>query len=202
MRSNSGKPTWDANSLICVDTAGCDRCSSSAAREKFMWRAAVANTRSCRRVTLRIATSGVSPPKYYEILMLAIEIFNFYSGSPGRRVSAGEERRECGNGSCERSGEDERGAGRGARGLQPRFFRAGAPLAVGRADTPPSPHRRTRPGLRRRLRGAQSAAPPAGLREGVPERPRELDPRALPPGSLKPRLSRAQPRPGAVPRVS
>src|SRR5437763_11279489 len=57
-----------------------------------MWRAAVANTRSCRRVTLRIATSGVSPPKYYEILMLAIEIFNFYSGSPGRRVSAGEER--------------------------------------------------------------------------------------------------------------
>jgi len=54
MRSNSGKPTWDANSLICVDTAGCDRCSSSAAREKFMCRAAAANTRNCRSVTFFI----------------------------------------------------------------------------------------------------------------------------------------------------
>src|SRR2546422_7395315 len=34
--------------------------------------------------------------KYYGILMLAIEIFNFSSGSPGRRVSTGEEKTECG----------------------------------------------------------------------------------------------------------
>src|ERR1700752_88869 len=96
MRSKSGKPTSEANCLRTVDTAGCERCSSSAAREKFMWRAAVANTRSCRRVILRIATSGSFSSRNYEIVMPGIESFNFYSDKPGRRVAAGGQGSGCG----------------------------------------------------------------------------------------------------------
>src|SRR4051812_37013906 len=48
--SNSGRPAWSSSLLTCVDTAGCVRCSSAAAREKLRWRATASNTFSWRRV--------------------------------------------------------------------------------------------------------------------------------------------------------
>src|SRR5690606_8433407 len=51
LRSNSGKRTADSSCLICMETAGAVRCSSSAARAKLARRATAANTCSCRIVT-------------------------------------------------------------------------------------------------------------------------------------------------------
>src|SRR6266404_4528487 len=87
MRSNSGNPTWDANSLSCVETAGCERCSSSAAREKSMCRAAAANTRNCRSVTFFMPPAYPSS-RYSQKLMVSIEIFNFSSDTTGGTLTA------------------------------------------------------------------------------------------------------------------
>ena len=53
-RSNSGRPTSASSSLICMETAGGVRSSSSAARAKLECRATAAKTRSCRRVAFFI----------------------------------------------------------------------------------------------------------------------------------------------------
>src|SRR5215469_550786 len=89
MRSNRGRPTPAANSLIWVETAGCVRCSSCAAREKFMWRAAARNTRSCRRVTCFIARehSAGGALMYIEKHMSGIESFDFCYGDRGRSLT-------------------------------------------------------------------------------------------------------------------
>ena len=49
-RTAAGRPR-SSSSLICIETAGGVRCSSSAARAKLRCRATAAKTRSCRMVT-------------------------------------------------------------------------------------------------------------------------------------------------------
>ena len=55
-RSNSGRPALASRSFSCIETAGCDRCSSSAARAKDRWRAAASKTRNCLSVAWRSGT--------------------------------------------------------------------------------------------------------------------------------------------------
>ena len=57
VRSNTGMPTSSSNSLICMETAGGVRFSSSAARAKLRWRATEAKTRIWRSVTFFIKES-------------------------------------------------------------------------------------------------------------------------------------------------
>jgi hypothetical protein len=50
-RSNSGMPTCDSTSLICIDTAGGVRCRASAAAVTLPCWATSTNTRNWRKVT-------------------------------------------------------------------------------------------------------------------------------------------------------
>ena len=59
--SNKGMPTSDSRSFSCCETAGCVRCSSSAARVNERCRATAAKARICRKVTLRIESSYQAP---------------------------------------------------------------------------------------------------------------------------------------------
>src|ERR1700712_1346075 len=52
--SNSGNPACSSSLRTCVETAGCVRCSSSAAREKLRLRATASKTLSWRRVAFFI----------------------------------------------------------------------------------------------------------------------------------------------------
>ena len=56
LRSNSGRPTCDSISLICIDTAGGVRCSVSAARAMLPCWATSVKTRSCRNVMFMTAS--------------------------------------------------------------------------------------------------------------------------------------------------
>ena len=60
LRSNRGRRTADSSCLICIDTAGAVRCSSSAARAKLRCLATEANTCTWRTVTgsIRDSLSG------------------------------------------------------------------------------------------------------------------------------------------------
>ena len=55
MRSNSGSPACAPSCFTSVDTAGCDRWSSSAARENDRLRATASKTLSWRSVAFFIA---------------------------------------------------------------------------------------------------------------------------------------------------
>ena len=58
--SKSGSPACASRLFTCIETAGCVRCSSSAAREKERWRATASKTLSWRSVMWRSGTA-VSP---------------------------------------------------------------------------------------------------------------------------------------------
>ncbi len=59
--SNSGTPASVASSLTCIETAGCVRCSSSAAREKESCRATASKIFSWRSVAFFIGAGPDCP---------------------------------------------------------------------------------------------------------------------------------------------
>ena len=101
MRSNSGMPIASSNWRICIDTAGCVRCNSSAARAKLGKRLAI--TKICNRLSglcLDVAGSAttegagfdqiayVSQPRdKFRILKNGPFNYSFQAQSTGKLVS-------------------------------------------------------------------------------------------------------------------